>query len=209
MICAVRSGKTSEDNIFKDSRSFDFFDIKGDVVKLLESVFSINSDEITFVASKELPSWYHPGKSAIILLGNKTIGYLGELHPSTLKLMDINRPTAATELFIQDIPYKAKPVPTSLSNYQIVSRDFAFVINKSVQSSELTTAIQALANPLIKTIHLFDLFTGAALGEDKKSIALRVTLQAQDHSLTEQEINTIATQVIEAVQAKTKATLRE
>jgi phenylalanyl-tRNA synthetase beta chain len=209
MICAVRSGKTSEDNIFKDSRSFDFFDIKGDVLKLLESVFNISPEEITFTASKELPSWYHPGKSAIILLGNKTIGYLGELHPSTLKLMDINSPTAATELFLQDITYKVKSAPKGISNYQMVSRDFAFVVNKTVQSSELTTAIQVLSNPLIKSIQLFDVFTGAALGEDKKSIALRVTIQAPDHSLTEQEINTVATQIIEAIQIRTVGTLRE
>ena len=209
MLCAVRSGKYCEENIFKDSRNVDFFDLKGDVLTLLELVFNAAPEEINFTGSKDLPHWYHPGKSAVISIGKKIIGYIGEIHPSTLKSMDISNPTVATELFFQEIPYKEKEITSSFSDYQIVSRDFAFVLDKSVPASELTTAIKAIASKLIKDVRVFDLFTGSTIGEDKKSIAIRVKLQASDRSLTEKEISDIAKQIVEAVRIKTNGILRE
>jgi phenylalanyl-tRNA synthetase beta chain len=209
MLCALRSGKTSEENIFKDSRNVDFFDLKSDLLTLLENVFNIDPEEINFTTSKELPHWYHPAKSAVISIGKEIIGYVGEIHPSILKSMDLSGPTATIELFANKLPFKTKEKNVSLSDYQIVSRDFAFVIDKNIPSSELTKAVSSINNVLIKDIHVFDLFTGPAIGENKKSIALRVKLQAADHSLTEEEISIATTQIIDIVRVKTGGVLRE
>jgi phenylalanyl-tRNA synthetase beta chain len=271
MIAAVRSGKSSADNIFKDSRPFDFFDIKGDVLQLLETLFNIDPEEINFSppllihshsvipaeagtqynkksleevnrnlkkkeidlfeesssvlgpglrrddgmdgvryddGKKELPSWYHPGKSAIISIDNKVIGYVGEIHPSILKIMDISHPTFATELFVKEIPPLTTAKAQSFSDYQPVARDFAFILDNNVTASELIKSIKSIGSSLVKNIHIFDLFTGPTIGEDKKSIAIRVKLQADDHSLTEAEISKIAQQIIEAVKLTTGGVLR-
>ena len=209
MLCALRSGNISEKNIFENSRVFDFFDLKSDVLILFKNVFNIQPEQINFAVSKELPDWYHPGKAAVISINKKLLGYIGEIHPSILKTMEINYPTIAFELFIQEIPYHKKEKLTHFSNYQMVSRDFAFILNKNIPASELIQAIKSIGNDMIKDIHIFDLFTGTTIGEDKKSIAIRVTLQASDHSLNEEEISNLSSHIIKSVQTKTKGVLRK
>jgi len=211
MLCAIRSGQFSEENIFKDSRPIDFFDLKGDAITLLDTVFNINPEMVRFSSSKDLPSWYHPAKSALVSIGGKILlGYIGELHPFVMKAMDVRKPTVAFELFMQEIPCQPKVKSYGFSDYQVVSRDFAFVVEKNIVASELIKAIKPISDhALIKDAHIFDLFSGPALGEDKKSIAIRVTFQAADHSLTEKEISGITNQITKAVQIKTGGVLRE
>jgi phenylalanyl-tRNA synthetase beta chain len=208
MLCALRSGRSSEENIFKDSRAFDFFDIKSDALILLDSVFNITEEEISFASSKHIPSCYHPGKSAAISFDNKIIGYLGEIHPSIMKCMDISNATMALELLLEDLPIRTRTERKSLSDYQAVSRDFAFVVDKEIPSFDIIKSIKSIGEPIIKTIFIFDLFAGISIGEDKKSIAVRVTLQANDHSLSEKEINSMATKIITTVKTKINGVLR-
>ncbi|NRA73401.1 MAG: phenylalanine--tRNA ligase subunit beta [Rickettsiales bacterium] len=209
MLCALRSGNFSEKNIFQDTREFDFFDLKSDILNLLKTTFNIKPETIDFSESDKLPSWYHPNKAAVISINKKILGYIGEIHPSILKTMKINNPTLGFEVFIEEIPYESEKPYISFSNYQIVSRDFAFIINKDTPASELINAVQSVDSNIIKKIDIFDLFTKSLAEKNKKSIAIRVTLQALDHSLTEKELSDLSTEIIKSVDTKIGGILRE
>lgn len=154
------------------------------------------------------PEWYHPGRSGTIKLGPKVIiGTFGEFHPMTLEMMDVTGPLCGFEINLQAIPAPRKKAKTSkgalnVSALQPVKRDFAFVMDKSVEASKVLRAANGADKKLITDVAVFDLFEGASIGEDKKSLAIEVTLQPTDRSLTDEEIDAISAKVIENV-AKT------
>ena len=158
--------------------------------------------------------WYHPGRSGTIKLGPKvTIGTFGEFHPMTLELMDVTGPLCGFEIFLDAIPAPRKKANRSkgalgVSSLQPVKRDFAFVMDKSVQAALVLRAANGADKKLISNVRVFDVFEGASIGEDKKSIAIEVTIQPTDKSLTDEEIEAIATKVVENVNKTTGGELR-
>ncbi|MCJ8309298.1 MAG: phenylalanine--tRNA ligase subunit beta [Hyphomicrobiales bacterium] len=154
------------------------------------------------------PDWYHPGRSGTIKLGPKVvIGTFGEFHPMTLEMMDVTGPLCGFEINLQAIPAPRKKAKTSkgalnISALQPVKRDFAFVMDKSVEASKVLRAANGADKKLITDVAVFDLFEGASIGDDKKSLAIEVTLQPTDRSLTDEEIDAVSAKVVENV-AKT------
>ena len=159
-------------------------------------------------------NWYHPGRSGTIKLGPKvTIGTFGEFHPMTLELMDVTGPLCGFEIFLDAIPAPRKKAnrskgALSVSSLQPVKRDFAFVMDKSVQAALVLRAANGADKKLISNVRVFDVFEGASIGEDKKSLAIEVTIQPTDKSLTDEEIEAIATKVVENVNKTTGGELR-
>ncbi|MEE9313369.1 MAG: phenylalanine--tRNA ligase subunit beta [Rhizobiaceae bacterium] len=158
--------------------------------------------------------WYHPGRSGTIKLGPKvTIGTFGEFHPMTLELMDVTGPLCGFEIFLDAIPAPRKKAnrskgALSVSSLQAVKRDFAFVMDKTVQAAMVLRAANGADKKLITNVRVFDVFEGASIGEDKKSLAIEVTIQPTDKSLTDEEIEAIATKVVENVSKTTGGVLR-
>lgn len=151
------------------------------------------------------PDWYHPGRSGTIKLGPKVVlGTFGEFHPMTLELLDVAGPVCGFEIFLDAIPSPRAKANRSkgaltISALQPVKRDFAFVMDKGVQSSAVLRAANGADKKLISEVRVFDLFEGASIGEDKKSMAIEVTLQPTDKSLTEEQIEAISTKVVENI----------
>ncbi|MEE9374783.1 MAG: phenylalanine--tRNA ligase subunit beta [Rhizobiaceae bacterium] len=158
--------------------------------------------------------WYHPGRSGTIKLGPKvTIGTFGEFHPMSLELMDVTGPLCGFEIFLDAIPAPRKKANRSkgaliVSSLQAVKRDFAFVMDKSVQAALVLRAANGADKKLISNVRVFDVFEGASIGEDKKSLAIEVTIQPSDKSLTDEEIDAIAAKVVENVNKTTGGVLR-
>ncbi len=158
--------------------------------------------------------WYHPGRSGTIKLGPKvTIGTFGEFHPMTLELMDVTGPLCGFEIFLDAIPAPRQKANRSkgaliVSSLQPVKRDFAFVMDKSVQAASVLRAAKGADKKLITNVRVFDLFEGASISEDKKSLAIEVTIQPTDKSLTDEEIEAIASKVVENVAKTTGGELR-
>jgi phenylalanyl-tRNA synthetase beta chain len=189
----------------------DVYDAKSDALTVL-SACGAPTDKVQIVAGG--PNYLHPGRSGTIQLGPKLIlGYFGELHPLTLDALDIEGPVAVAEIFLDRLPeQKAKPTKVKpkleLSLFQPVTRDFAFLVDRAVTAAEIIRAAQAADKTLVQKIEVFDLYEGKGVPEGKKSLAIAVTLQPREKTLTDAEIDAVAKKIVDEVGRKTGATLR-
>lgn len=187
------------------------FDAKADALAVLEAC-GAPVDRLQIETGA--PSWYHPGRSGVIKLGPKVVlGHFGEFHPTALEVLDASGPLCGFEVFVDAIPEpKAKPTRTKpkleLSAFQAVKRDFAFVVDKTVEAGTLTRAALAADKKLITGVSVFDVFEGAALGAGKKSIAIEISIQPVEKTLTDEDFEALAKRVVENVAKQTGGVLR-
>lgn len=187
------------------------FDAKADALAVLEAC-GAPVDKLQIAA--DAPEWYHPGRSGTIKLGPKVVlATFGEFHPRTLEALDISGPLCGFEVFVDAIPEpKARATRTrprlDLSPFQAVKRDFAFVVDRDVEAGLLTRAAAAADKKLIADVNVFDVFEGEALGADKKSIAIEVTIQPVERTLTDEDFEALAGRIVENVGRQTGGVLR-
>ena len=160
----------------------------------------------------DAPAWYHPGRSGVLRLGPNVLARFGEVHPSILSSFDVRGPLAAFEIMLDDIPQpKTKPTarpPLRLSPFQPVHRDFAFVVGRAVTGDEVLRAARAGDKALISDITVFDVYTGEGIDDDKKSVAITVTLQPTKATLTDEQIEAVSRNIVAAVERRTNGVLR-
>jgi phenylalanyl-tRNA synthetase beta chain len=160
------------------------------------------------------PAWLHPGRSGTIQIGPQNVlGYFGELHPSALEKLDAEGPLVGFEVILEKIPEpKAKPTRAKpvleLSPFQPVERDFAFVVERSVKAADLVRAALGVDKKLISGVNVFDLYEGPGIEPGKKSIAIAVTLQPRDKTMTDAEIEALAAKIVAEVGKRTGGVLR-
>ena len=194
-----------------NARNVGIFDAKADALAALEAA-GAPVDRLQIEPGA--PGWYHPGRSGLIKLGPKVVlGHFGEFHPRTLEGLDVSGPLCGFEVFLDVIPEpKAKPTRTKprleLSPFQAVKRDFAFVVDRKVEAGTLTRAALAADRKLITGVSVFDVFEGAALGEGKKSVAIEVSIQPQEKTLTDEDFEALARRIVENVGKQTGGVLR-
>ncbi len=187
------------------------FDAKADAIAALEAI-GAPVDRLQIETGA--PGWYHPGRSGVIKLGPKVVlGHFGEFHPKTLEGLDVSGPLCGFEVFVDVVPEpKAKPTRTKprldLSAFQQVTRDFAFVVDRSVEAGALTKAALAADRKLITGVSVFDVFEGAAIGPDKKSIAIEVSIQPMEKTLTDEDFEALAGKIADNVRKQTGGVLR-
>jgi phenylalanyl-tRNA synthetase beta chain len=204
---ALRVGTGDKHWSGTSSRAVDIFDIKADLLAVLGASFA--NAPIT----REAPNYYHPGRSGAVRLGNKLVAYFGEIHPAILDQMKIDvTPIVAFEIFIDAIPDakkkgSAKPM-LELSSFQPISRDFAFVCPRGLESDQIVKTIRGVDRTLITKASIFDVYEGKGIADGHKSVAVAVTLQPMAQSLTDSDIDGVCQKIISAVQSKTGATLR-
>ena len=160
------------------------------------------------------PSWLHPGRSGTIQMGPKNvIGHFGELHPRTLAALGAEGPLVGFEVILENIPEpkakatRAKPL-LELSPFQPVERDFAFVVGRDVKAADIVRAAQGADKKLISNVAVFDVYEGKGIDPDKKSIAISVTLQPRDKTMTDEEIDALASKIVSEVSKRTGGVLR-
>jgi phenylalanyl-tRNA synthetase beta chain len=159
-------------------------------------------------------SWLHPGRSGTIQIGPQNVlGHFGELHPRALEALKAEGPLVGFEVILERIPdAKAKPTRAKpaldLSPFQPVSRDFAFIVARDVKAVDIVRAAQGADKKLITGVTVFDLYEGKGIDPDKKSVAIAVTLQPREKTLTDQEIDAVAAKIVAEVTKKTGGTLR-
>ncbi len=187
------------------------FDAKADAIAALEAC-GAPVDRLQIEAGA--PAWHHPGRSGVIKLGPKLVlGYFGEFHPKTLEGLDVSGPLCGFEVFVDALPEpKAKPTRTKpkleLSAFQAVKRDFAFVVDRQVEAGTLTKAALGADKKLITGVSVFDVFEGASLGADKKSIAIEVAIQPVEKTLTDEDFEALARRIVDNVAKQTGGVLR-
>lgn len=158
--------------------------------------------------------WLHPGRSGTIQIGPQNVlGYFGELHPRVLEQLGADGPMVAFEVILDRIPAaKAKPTRAKavieLSAFQPVSRDFAFIVDRAVKSGDIVRSAQGVDKKLITDVTVFDVYEGKGIDDGKKSVAIAVTIQPREKTLTDQEIDAVAAKIVAEVTKKTGGTLR-
>jgi phenylalanyl-tRNA synthetase beta chain len=158
--------------------------------------------------------WLHPGRSGTIQIGPQNIlGTFGELHPRALEALRADGPLMAFEVILDRIP-AAKQRPTrarpvlELSAFQPVSRDFAFIVDRAVKAGDMVRAAQGVDKKLITDVTVFDVYEGKGIDDGKKSIAIAVTLQPREKTMTDEEIDAVGAKIVAEVTKKTGGTLR-
>jgi phenylalanyl-tRNA synthetase beta chain len=187
----------------------DMFAAKADAVAALAA---LGLDQASLTVTREAPSWFHPGRSGTLRLGPKTVlGMFGEFHPDLLAKLGIDPPIAGFELYLDAVPAsKRKGAGKALeaSDLQPVRRDFAFLLDREVQAGDVVRAASSADRALISDVSVFDVFTGQGVPEGKKSLAIEVTLQPREKTLTDAEIEAVAEKIVAAVKKATGGQLR-
>ncbi|MFQ5785617.1 MAG: phenylalanine--tRNA ligase subunit beta [Alphaproteobacteria bacterium] len=207
---ALRRGMSGPRHWAQPPRAVDVFDAKADALAVIAAC---GGPAESAQVSADAPAWYHPGRSGAVRLGPKVLGHFGELDPRVLAALDVAGPLAACEVFLDAIPApKAKPTkarpPLELSPFQPVVRDFAFVVDDAVRAGDLVRAVRGADKALISEVQVFDAYQGSELGAGKRSLAVAVTLQPTERTLTDAEIEAVAAKIVAAVAKATGGSLR-
>ncbi len=205
VICGIKKQQTDDKHI-NDKESLDIFDIKRDVVKTLIEL-GIHKKETTIIT--KTPSYYHPGISGSVFSKDKKtlLAYFGQIHPGIIS------DSFGFEIFLENVvihkeKFKNEKKSLNYSDYQKSDRDFAFLINKKTESQVITDIIENIDDTLIKKVKIFDVYEGENIDKDKKSIAIKVTIQSDFRTLKEKDLNDISQKIINTVEEKAQAKLR-
>ena len=204
----LRIGTHRSESSGKDWQGFQkvsVFDAKEDVISVLE-LLNLNLE--SHKVERTAPDHYHPGRSGQIVTGGGDIlASFGELHPKIIKTKDF-KVAVAFEIYIeainkQKIKSNLKIAP-EISNLQPLKRDFSFVVSSDTEAQKIINAAKQSDQSFIKDVKIFDQF----LGENEKSIAIEVTIQPKENTLTDEQIESISKKIIMSVEDKTKGKLR-
>ncbi|HET7802853.1 MAG TPA: phenylalanine--tRNA ligase subunit beta [Pseudolabrys sp.] len=160
------------------------------------------------------PAWFHPGRSGTIQIGPQNVlGHFGELHPRAVAGLKAEGPLVAFEVILEKIPEpKARPTRAKplldLSPFQPVERDFSFVVDRTVKAADLVRAAQNVDKRLISNVVVFDVYEGKGVDPGKKSIAIAVTIQPREKTMTDAEIEALAGKIVAEVSKRTGGVLR-
>ena len=189
------------------ARPADVYDAKADALAALAAA-GAPADRLR--TEPGAPPWYHPGRSGALALGRDRLAWFGELHPSVLDGRGLDG-AVGFEAFVDSAPpgrARAARAAPDLSDLQPVVRDFAFVVDEDVPAAEVLSAARGAEKTLIGAVSLFDVYRGAELGEGRKSLALSVTLQPRETTLTDAGIEAVGARIAAAVARRCGGRLR-
>ena len=189
----------------------DVFDAKADAFAVLAAA-GAPMQALQVVPSG--PAWFHPGRSGTIQIGPQNIlGHFGELHPRAMASLKAEGPLVGFEVILERIPeQKARPTRAKplleLSPFQPIERDFAFVVDNAVKAADIVRTAQNVDKRLVSNVVVFDVYEGKGIDPGKKSIAIAVTIQPREKTMTDAEIEALAGKIVAEVSKRTGATLR-
>ena len=214
-LAGIFSGKYLPKNSFNELRDVDVFDAKKIVESALEDM-AVSLDNLSFLRER-VENFYHPGRASKISLGPKNVlASFGEIHPRIVKHFDLKGPIIGFEIYIDNIPFPKKRKlirpPITMSEFQPVERDFAFVVENDCEIDSIKKAIIACEKELITDARVFDIFEGEEaekqLGKNKKSVAFMVRLQPTEATFTDHDLELVSQKIIDYVENVTGAVLR-
>ena len=205
VICCVK--KQGEENNKQNSKNhLDIFEIKKDLVQTL---YELGLNKNNFSILDKSPSYYHPGISGSFTSKNGKIllAYFGKLHPKIIKQ------TYGFEIFLENLVEFKSGIKTikeslTLSDYQKSDRDFAFLADKNVKAQSIVDVIEDIDRKLVRDVKIFDVYEGENIPSDKKSIAIKVTIQSDHKTLNENDLADISNRIISSVEGKVAAKIR-
>ncbi len=214
VVCGLSAGRKSRLSWIEKERNVDVFDVKRDVIQtLVEAGYDLEK----FYIDDKSPNYYHPGKSGRIFLNkgkDQLAAYFGEIHPNVIKTLDIKTESlVGFEIFLDNFKLPKKSLKDQKSKYivsdfQKSERDFAFIVDKKINVQELVNVISNIDKNLISKIKVFDVYEGDNIPENQKSIAINVSIQSLEKTLTDNDLEKINNLIIETVEIKTGAKIR-
>ncbi len=183
----------------KNEKNNLFYEIKGQAEKLLNK---LGFNKLSFAEIDNVESFWHKGRSAEIFSENKSIGRIGEIHPGILNYFGIESRAGYFEFDLENLfalgddhkKYK------QINKFPEIKPDLSVVFDESVKWADIEKAVIKTDNALIKDVEPFDIYRGKGLGENKKSIAFRITYQAEDGTLKDEEVNVVQNKIIKALE---------
>ena len=202
---ALMTGEYGQFNCHEHSDHYDFYDMKGDVEALCAD---LGLRDIQFIAN-EHPA-LHPGKTAEINYKGQVIGWMGALHPRLLNALDLNQEVFLFEIEIPPLLSRVKPLYQRISKYPFIRRDLSLCVNEETAAAELERVARETLDPrFLKSFYVFDVYTDAALAQQrKKSIAIGMVLQDDKATLQDADIQEMMAALIRALETQLSASLR-
>jgi len=163
--------------------------------------------ELTVRADQHAP--WHPGRCAVLLVGDRVVGHAGELHPRVVASWGLPERTSAMELDLTLLGFDASPVPAPrLSTFPVATQDVAVVVDASVPAAEVEAALRDGAGELLESLRQFDVYRGAQVGEGKASLAFTLRFRAADRTLTVDEVTAAREAAVAEAARRTGAVAR-
>jgi phenylalanyl-tRNA synthetase beta chain len=204
-IAGLVYGGVNDESWFGKARTADFYDVKGDV----EALLMLTGGETVYQFEPGQHAALHPGQTAVIKKGGKAIGYLGALHPSVQKALDLPQKAYLFELVFSEIRHRSLPQFKELSKYPEVRRDFAVIVDEKISAQAILKNVRESAGSLLIDLVLFDVYQGDNVEAGKKSIAFGITLQDSTRTLQDEDINPLVERVVSSLKDTFNVTLRE
>ena len=214
VIGGLRAGKISRLSWLEKSRNVDVYDVKQAVIQTLDEA-GFNPQKL-FI-DDGAPNYYHPGKSGRLFLnkGKENLAaYFGEIHPNIIKKLDLKTEAlVGFEIFQDNLKVSKKTLNDQkpkfeVSDFQKSERDFAFIVDKNFSAQEVVDVISNVDKNLIKEVKIFDVYQGDNIPDNKKSIAINVTIQSMEKTLKDQDLDQLNNSIIKSVENKTGAKIR-
>ncbi|ABE54887.1 phenylalanyl-tRNA synthetase beta subunit [Shewanella denitrificans OS217] len=205
MIGAVISGVQNDEHWSMESKTVDFFDLKGDLEAMIG--LTVAASEFSFKGATH--SAMHPGQCAEILRNNRVIGYIGAIHPSLEKPFGLNGKTFVFELELDALLQSNLPLAQTVSKFPANRRDIAVVVDESIAASDVMNLIRKVGENQLVGLNLFDVYTGKGVELGKKSLAIALTLQDTTRTLEEKDITETVDSVVSALKTEFNALLRD
>jgi len=210
---AILVGANAGRDPYGSRRAVDLYDAKADAEAVLSAIGAPAKMQI----NRNLPGWFHPGRAGVLSLGPKLpLAIFGEVHPRIIRHYGLKGAVMALTVLVENPPQpkarKTARAPLSGNRLQAVERDFAFVLDASVEAAQVVNAAMGADKALIADVQVFDEFTGdkaaAQLGAGRKSLAIAVRLQPGDKTLTDEEIDAVGAKIVAKVAKATGGSLR-
>lgn len=171
------------------TRSVDFYDVKNDIAGL------ISADTVEYRAA-EHPA-LHPGRTAEIIIADKVVGVIGELHPRWTQKYDLPQSPILFELNLSAVLSQDRITYQPVSKFQPVRRDLAFILPEQITAEQLLNTLTSVKHSSIQEIAIFDVYRGKGVPENMKSLAVKIILQSPEQTLTDEEVDSVITKLID------------
>jgi phenylalanyl-tRNA synthetase beta chain len=204
-VAAMACGRADAEQWGEADRAVDFYDIKADL-ESVAALAGIDPSCLRFTAVG-VP-WLHPGRSATVWRDGTRLGWIGHLHPGLLKALDLDADVAGFELDLEPLAMRAIPQGTELSRFPLVRRDLALVVPESTPWAMLEASLKHTLGALLRELRLFDVYRGAGLEVDTKSLAMGLILQDVSRTLTDHDADRAVADAVVALQRDCGARLR-
>lgn len=205
MLGCVITGLQNDEHWSMESKTVDFFDLKGDLEAIIG--LTVSASEFSFRVATH--SALHPGQCAEILRNDRVIGHIGAIHPSLEKPFGLNGKTIVFELELDALLHTSLPLAQAVSKFPANRRDIAVVVDESVSAGDVMKLIRKVGENQLVGINLFDVYLGKGVEPGKKSLAIALTLQDTTRTLEEKEIAETVDSVVSALKTEFNASLRD